>query len=386
MLVSRLLFSVAVAVFATAAVASGLDRLSENAPSLERLVPGPFRAQADRSAATTTLDRKDNAAALITSRDAVASDPVDPASTASLGSALLVVGRTDDAERTFRVAAKFGWRNVRTQAFWYDVALQGGDYGVAAERLDALLRVHPRLVDQTELLKPMESDPAARKALVARMRMAPPWLDEYLKVADDTPSDVIDRRLATLADLRTAGSELGCETVAPFTDVLLDNGRRHDAETLWNGNCPSLKVTGLIADPSFAQVLVTTAKNPFSWRVISSGDLSIRQVSAGGKAGGIIVSNSAPGTRLALVQTVALPAGRYRFQASPVDGSQKGGKLYLSWGCNQRPPFPDTTSGDLLGGGQEIEVSDCDRQQIGIWVGGGGASAGLKSIALQKIG
>ena len=165
MLVSRLLLTAVVAVFATAAVASGLDRLSRDAPGLERMVPRPFRAQADRSAASTALDRKDDDAALASSRDAVATDPVDPDATASLGSALMQVGRVADAQRTFRIAARFGWRNVQTQAFWYDVALQVGDYEVAAERLDALLRVHPRLVEQVELLTPMESDPAARKVL-----------------------------------------------------------------------------------------------------------------------------------------------------------------------------------------------------------------------------
>ena len=42
MLVSRLLLTAVVAVFATAAVASGLDRLSRDAPGLERMVPIHF--------------------------------------------------------------------------------------------------------------------------------------------------------------------------------------------------------------------------------------------------------------------------------------------------------------------------------------------------------
>ena len=127
------------------------------------------------------------------------------------------VGRAADAQRTFRIAARFGWRNVQTQAFWYDVALQVGDYEVAAERLDALLRVHPRLVEQVELLKPMESDPAARKVLARALAVATAVDRELPRVKDDTPSDVLDRRVSTLSDLNSARFPLGCDTVARFT-------------------------------------------------------------------------------------------------------------------------------------------------------------------------
>jgi tetratricopeptide (TPR) repeat protein len=383
----RILCSVVVAAFACTALANGLDRISRNAPAIERLVPDPFRAQADRAAAATAFERGDNVTALARSRDAVATDPVDPDATAWLGSALMQVGRTQDAVRTFRVAAKFGWRNVQTQAFWYDAALQAGDFEVAAERVDALLRVHPRLLDQTEFLKPMESDPIARKALVERLQLRPGWLVEYLNVADEAPSDVIDGRLAVLTELDSSRLPIGCDAVTPFTRALLDNGRRHDAERLWNGNCPDMKVAGLLADPNFAHVLDPDAKSPFSWRVMSSGDLAITQGPSGARPGGLTLTNSAPGTRLALIQTVALPAGRYRFHVDPGSSSSTlSGKLYVSWACNGRPPFPDTSSGNLLGTGQEISVTECDRQQIGLWVGGGGASAQLQSITFEKVG
>jgi hypothetical protein len=388
MLLSRVLSVAAITAFTATALANGLDRLSRDMPGLERLVPRPFRAQADRAASATALDRKDNGAALASSRNAVATDPADPDATADLGSALMQVGRIQDAERTFRVAAQFGWRNVQTQAFWYEAALQAGDDQVAAERLDALLRVHPQLVDQAELLKPMEGDPAAIKALAIRLQQHPPWLPAYLKVDDDTPSDVMDRRLAVMAELNSSRFSIGCDATVTFAHALLDNGRRHDAETLWNANCPSMKVAALIADPTFAQVFDTSAKNPFSWQLVSSGNLSANPASAAGGSGGLVLANSAPGTRLALVQTVALPVGLYRFYASPAEAPANPGspgKLFVSWGCNGRPPFPDTASSDLFGGGQDIRVSKCDRQQIGLWIRGG-ATIQLQSINVKNVG
>ena len=40
----------------------------------------------------------------------------------------LLDGKTADAEAAFRVAARFGWRQPTTQAYWYDAALQAGDW------------------------------------------------------------------------------------------------------------------------------------------------------------------------------------------------------------------------------------------------------------------
>ena len=143
-----------------------------------------------------------------------------------------------------------------------------------------------------------------------------------------------------------------------------------------------MKVSGSIADPNFRRVLDPNAKNPFSWRVLSSGNLSMSE-----GAGGLLVSNSAPGTRLVLVQTVAFPSGLYRFRVNAGDeASHTNPKVYISWACNGPPPYPILPNGNLLETGQEIRVSECDRQQIGLWVSGGGASARLQSIALEKIG
>lgn len=387
MLFSRVLLSALLVVFGWAATSSGLDRLSRDLPGLERLVPELFRAQADRSAAETQLVRTDNDAALARAKAAVAEDPIDPDATPLLGSAYAQLGRDTDAENAFRIAARFGWRNIATQAFWYDLALRSGDFKVAAERADALLRVHPILADQPDFLKSLESEAAGRQVLAQRLQAKPPWLTNYLNVDDDTPEDVIERRLSVFGEMDSRRHPMGCDEVAPFTRVLIHDGRRHDAETLWNANCPSLKVSGLLADPSFTRVLNPSAKDPFSWSVMSSGDLSISQISDSHGPRGLVISNFAPGIRLALTQTVAFPAGVYKFSATrTANQSSTGGKLYISWGCDSRPPFPDTTAGDLVSAGQTIRVSDCDRQQIGLWLSGEGQPVQLQSISLAKVG
>ena len=60
----KILASALLVLYFLAAWGSGLDRLSIVSPSLERLVPGPLRAQADRSAAAIALARGDSQSAL----------------------------------------------------------------------------------------------------------------------------------------------------------------------------------------------------------------------------------------------------------------------------------------------------------------------------------
>jgi len=104
---ARILFSICLAGYLFAATGSGLDRISRRSPAIEAAVLSPFRAQADRSAASSALLRQDAGAAIAHARAAVARDPVDIDSAALLGSALVAAGQSEPAEKAFRVAARF---------------------------------------------------------------------------------------------------------------------------------------------------------------------------------------------------------------------------------------------------------------------------------------
>src|SRR3569623_384873 len=117
---TRILFSIGLAGHLLAATGSGLDRLSRRSPAIEAAVLSPFRAQADRSAASSALLRHDAGASIAHARAAVGRDPLDIDSAALLGSALVAAGQGEPAEKAFRVAARFGWRNVATQSYWYE--------------------------------------------------------------------------------------------------------------------------------------------------------------------------------------------------------------------------------------------------------------------------
>ena len=97
-LAGRVGVSLGLLLFGALAAASGVDRMSLLAPALGRLVPGPLQAQAARSTAALAITRGQSEAAIAAARKAVAADPVDPASTALLGTAYLLTEQPAEAE------------------------------------------------------------------------------------------------------------------------------------------------------------------------------------------------------------------------------------------------------------------------------------------------
>jgi tetratricopeptide (TPR) repeat protein len=377
---SRIALTVAFLIYGVIAVPSGLDRMSRKSPALEGAVPPPFRAQADRSAAATALVRKQTDAALAESQAAVAHDPVDADSTALLGTALLEKGRYEEADRAFRVAARFGWRNPATQAYWLDVSVQSRAFELAADRADAILRAHPGLADERQLLAPFEVNPAGRKILANRLRARPPWTEQYIAVPKDMPAETVEQRFQIIAQL-DANPPLGCSAIAPLVRDLIRIGRRPDAQQLWNKQCPGRKVSGNLGDPAFAFVLADYEQDmPFSWVIWRSGDIDFEQERASGETGALAVTNSSQTARIALYQPIALPPGRYLVRASGT--TEPSSKVTAAFACDGHFPLTEKPEGNILVEGQVVTARECTNQQLGLWVSGNNSTVRLRSIEL----
>lgn len=367
--------SLALAVYGALALASGLDRLSGNVPALERLVPAPFRAQAARSAAELAFARGQRAAMVVAARQAVAHDPVDPGSSSLLGAALLTAGDARGAEQAFRVAARFGWRDVATQAYWFEAAVEGGEMEPAADRLDALLRAKPDLAGGEALLARLEGTPAGRAALRERLARRPGWLPIYLQVSGVAPA-TLGRRAQVLVDLANAGTRLGCTAIAPFVTDALAVGARREAEEAWIAHCPGARISGGIADPGFDS-FGTDSASPFGWQAPPSGDIVIEPVAGPAGKRSLRLSNSASVSRLMLMQPIALAPGRYRLTAKVAPG-----RLAASIGCRSQPALPHDVVGDPATGGQVLDVPACDRPALGLWLRPGASAVELDDVAL----
>jgi hypothetical protein len=366
--------------FAALAVASGLDRMSLSDPALARLIPPVLRAQSARSAAGLAIVRQQRGLALAHARQAVESDPVHPASTTLLGAAYLLAGDLPKAEAAFRVAARFGWRQPATQLYWYQAALQSGDMPRAADRADALMRTRPGFAGSELVLAGLESTPAGRAALIARLANRPQWLELYLRPDASTPDEILDRRAVVLGELAAAGTRLGCDAVAPFASVALDRGARQQAETVWAGHCPGADLGRGLADGGFEQ-FGRDAESPFGWRGQPAGDVTVRVIERRPGDRSLELRNQSSVSRMVLRQAVALEPGVYR-----LTGEVAAGRMAASLGCGEAPPVPAGVEGDIGAGGQVLRVAPCSRLELGLWLRPGGGEAELDTVELRKIG
>ena len=230
------------------ALGNGLDRLSATRPELAHEVPELFASEALRVAGAQALGDGNARAMRIISERAIRDAPSDPQSAAMLGAALLASGDQTRADRAFRVAGRLGWRVPITQNYWMSKALAVSDYQSAALRLDALARQLPSLINEPQLLNPMERNPAGRAALIQRMARHPAWLTNYVAFDAAAPADALVQRSVVLEEAADVGVLLGCEAVAPMVKQLVGQKLVDDGARLWRAQC-SVIGRAMVANP-----------------------------------------------------------------------------------------------------------------------------------------
>lgn len=205
-----------VALFAILACLSGLDRKAEQQPALSRLVPPPFRSHAARAEAAQALLAGNAPAATDASRNAIRADPLDRRGPALLGAVAASQGDDLAAASAFGVADRMARREPIVQAWFFGQAMERGDYGGAATRIDAMLRTHPDLPLSRRFLADLEARPAGRREVMRRLADNPPWADAYLAERTGTPraSDQQGWLRHPTGDVRISG---GSRDDEPFT-------------------------------------------------------------------------------------------------------------------------------------------------------------------------
>ena len=223
--------------YASVAILSGFDRRTAMHRQLASRVPDLFAVNA---LAVTTEEQISSSPqeAIRLAKMLVSRAPMEPYSTALLGEAYLAAGDDKAAERAFRVAAQLGWKVPATQAYWLDRGLQERDYRLAAIRLDALVRLEPKLLNSPEILTPFENDPEAQNQLVSRLASHPPWLFLYVGALGETPAPALAKRVPSLLMLADRGVVLGCKEISRARRTLTLGGFVREAETLWKRHCP----------------------------------------------------------------------------------------------------------------------------------------------------
>ncbi len=382
---ARLLLSTLPLACLIAAWGSGMDRASADAPTLERLVPEPMRAQADRSAGAMALVRGDLPRALAFAEDAVRRDPGEALGNSLLGTARAMTGDMAGAEAAFRVAAQRGWRDRLTQLYWFDAAMSAGDVERAALRADALLRGEPLLPVADELLTPLEASAEGRAALAARLSEKPGWSGAYFRSRSDPDPAMLQHRVQVALAAAERGSPLDCDMLADFSSMLIRSGMRRDAEQLRKASCPhSAGNPGadMLVDGGFEQLAGKQSGGAFGWSKFASGDMAVEVIEQAKGDHAVTARNSASVTRLMLSQAIDLPAGTWRVKANAMAAP---GSLVASLDCDGQARRPSRVEGDLAGAGQLLQVGTCERAVLGIWLRPGEGEATLDDIKIERV-
>ena len=376
-------------VFLFAVWGSGLDRMSQASPTLDRLVPGPFRAQAERSAATIALARGELDSARAHASAAVKADPLDPLATSLLGAARQLSGDEDGAAAAFRISAQRGWRDRLAQLYWYDVALRMGDADHAAMRADALMRSDPDFLPAASLLEPLEATEAGRTALARRLAESPVWVGAYANTDRDMAPAVVARRAQVLTLAAREGQPLGCDIPKWLARALLDRGMRREAEDLWTAHCTAGRPVEGLSDGSFEMLAVDERASPFGWTTHRDGDVEIEAIDAsgGGSDAGkaLRLRNSASVTRLVLTQAIAATPGTYRVRAA-IRAEEGAPEVPISFSldCDGAPRRPASIQGEAGAAGQILTVGQCPRPVLSLWLRPGSGTVVIDDVRLER--
>lgn len=369
-------------------IVSGLDRATPDKPALGRFVPLPFAATSLRVRASRALDEHDYPKAEALARTLIRAAPIEPESTAILGSARLGLGDATGAERAFLVAGQFGWRTPITQYYWMREALAVGDSRVASLRLDAMLRQDPKLVAVRDLMDPLEATEAGRQALAQRLVGSPPWLELYVSSVFDLPVAVINARADVVDRMAALGAPLGCKGAGPLVTALVNHNQALRARRMWQQQCPDAS-KGLLADPDFANLQVHNSFSPFDWVVIgdSNVSLSLSNPEDGGRH--LVLASSASFTRKILNQMVILPPGAYRLSwQAKTDRGQPSSRIAAAASC--QPDAADwlEARGDPTTGtftADFVVDQSCPARWIGFAILPGSETLSLGGIELRRV-
>lgn len=379
---SQLIVIAGTLAFAILAISSGLDRISPREFAMARFVAAPLAAEAYRADAAAALRARELPNAVTAARNSVVADPIDPRSVALLGAAHLALGEQMQADRAFRAAARFGWRDPLTQLYLMDQAQKSGEVRLAALRLDAVLRQNPRFPLRDLLLRQFEVTPEGRAALAARLSLRPAWTALFMDDGGTLPLTALRNRAEVLKAY--PGFSLGCETVAPLVNRLVVAGDALIAKQVWLRHCPTASPG--IADPHFT-ALSRARRTPFEWNLVASGDITAVPATVSGT--GLVARVSGAASRMIAWQMLTLRPGRHRLTWIAVDRNGLPARaLSMSLSCNPGERI-SLRSHAPAGSGRfiaDLEIDGaCPGQYLSLWMAPGIEEVRVDAIALQSI-
>jgi hypothetical protein len=246
-------------------------------------------------------------------------DPTAIAAAATLGINADVRGDKTAARRYFSYAQSLSRRDLRTQLFMIEDAVQRNDIPGTLHQYDISLRVFPNLSPMLyPILASASADPEIRRGLVRTLAERPAWSESFVNfVASSSPDP--KSTAALFLDLRRAGVPVPETAQAQAVNALIAGGHT-DAAWSYYTSIRSRADRRRSRDPRFAASLV--APSQLDWMPINDGGLT---TSIQGGIFDFAAPASVGGPMLQQLQL--LPPGSYRLRGHSVGIEQAAGAL-----------------------------------------------------------
>ena len=220
-------------------------------------------------------------------------------------------GRREDAFRWYRIAEHRSPRDLATRAWLTQRHIEQGDYGLALEQVDRLLRMSPqRAASIQPVLVQLARDSKFAEALAASLRRDPPWRSGMLAALQDPRSGDPLAAGQVMQALHGQGG-LSPREYAGWLDGLIRQGRWGEAYARWAGQVP--KPGGrlpLVYNGGFSQ---PPSDAGFDWRLRRVPGVLLQFEPATGAVGQVaylrFLDRRLPGA--GLEQPLMLSPGRY---------------------------------------------------------------------------
>lgn len=296
--------------------------LRSNPALAYRLAPYDGRITAAYATSLAGIDASpsDRARSDILAKRALLQDPTAVAAAATLGVNAEIRGDKASARRYFGEAQKLSRRDLRTQLFMIEDAVQRNDIPGTLRQYDVTLRVFPALGDMLyPVLTAASGDPIIRGELVKTLSRRPAWGASFIVFAATHTTDA--KAIGNLlSSLRLADVPISETSDAGIIDALLAS-RDWNAAWSYYQRIRAGVDRRRSRDPHFVSTFETPTQ--LDWR--STSDDSALATSIQNGVFDFTAPPSVGGPMLQQVQL--LPAGRYRLNGHSLGIEQSPGAL-----------------------------------------------------------
>lgn len=271
----RIALAVAAAVLGYLAVIVAVAQvaMSSDPAFAHRLAPhdGRISALLATNLAGDGATSEDRRQADALARRALEQDPAAIAAVATLGIDADVRGDKGAARRLFAYARLLSRRDLRTQLWSIENAVERGDVGDALRHYDTTLRVFPELGDVLyPVLASAIDDPTIRSGLVTTLAAKPPWGDSFLTFLPGK-APVPQATVGLFQSARRAGIAVPTAAQSAAVDAMLAVGQIDDVWSYYVTLRPGAD-RRRSRDPDFSADLAAPSR--LDWIAVADGGLS----------------------------------------------------------------------------------------------------------------